>query len=439
MSEHIPEWISNLALDIYSIIQQYEALPHFREMIKIWAEGHEAEIDNLKTWNHKRSLHFEKTIAADTRLKNEKAGPPKQGWQLESYVQHTEKQTESGVQRNHNLIQGWVPPELSISAEPEITRFLPLRREHELTLTEKYTVFAAVYDYGRKGTEGMPPWQWPGPDDWDKPGALSNAKRGISFEILCDTVSELGPDDEGWLRAMLDDVEADVAEWAGGQSPDLKEKTTNAVAENRTDRRIRWVKDHRLISILILFGVLVIAVGTLVEKFDSIVAFYHRVTGQQGKDQIQMERVEDKPIVTATATVEIIIRSEEQVNARQLNMGAVLAFGKGTEALLTLSSKESHAKQMGKSEVRYSSELDMKVTDKAFKQPLSLLQQVEYAKLRFDIIPPNSQVLSGTVVCIFNNNIPIELSVPSQKMREKLIAIPNIDIAEALRKHTESK
>jgi hypothetical protein len=152
-----------------------------------------------------------------------------------------------------------------------------------------------------------------------------------------------------------------------------------------------------------------------------------------------MARVEDKPIVTATATVEITIRSEEQVNAHHPYQGAVLAFGKDKEALLTLSSKESHAKQMGTSEVRYSSELDMKTTDKAFKQPLSFLQQVEFAQLRFDIIPLNSVVLSGTVVCIFNNNIPIELSVPPQKMREKLIKITEVNIAEILRQHSKNK
>jgi len=433
MSENIPEWITNLALDIYKVIQQYKAMPHFHEMVNKWAENREAEIDKLKTWNEQRRLHFEQTVASDPRLQDEKAGPPEQGWQFENHLQHTEKKTESGWQ--HNIIHGWVPRELSNSIKPEITLLLPLSRDHELTLTEEYTVLAAVYDYGRKGTQGIPPWQWPGPDNWESPDALSSAKRSLFFESLCDAVSRLEPGEEGWLRSILDVVEEDVAKWEDVQLPQRKEQKDKAVSETRFGRYVRWAKNHCVISLIILIFVFLIGVGTAVEKFDSIVAFYHRVTGQQ----VQMERLEDKPIVTATATVEIAVRSEEQVNARHPYQGAVLAFGKGKEALLLLSSKDSTAKQMGMAEVRYSSELDMKPTDKAFKQPLSLLEQFEYAQVRFEIIPPDSEVLSGTVICIFNNNISIELSVPSQKMLGNLITIRHINIGEALQQHTKSR
>ena len=439
MSEHIPEWITNLAADTYKIIQQYKALPHFQEMVNTWAESHEAEINNLRKWREHRALHFEETIATDVRLQNEQTGPPGDGWQFQNHVQHTEKQTESGLQRSHNIIQGWVPPELA--TRPELTQILPLNRDHALSLVEKYTVLAAIYDYGRKGTDKLPPWEWPDLSKQQTPQAMSDAKKCISFEALSRSLADLVPADEDWLRIMLDDVEADVAEWAGLQLPHANEQANGAVSETRTDRYIRRLKDQPFLSILYLIILGIIVVGTVAGSIYGIIILYDRIAGQQGKDQIKIEKVEDKPIVTAAATVEIIIRSEEKINKpkRYLHSEAVLAFGKGTEALLQLSSKESTAKQMGIGEVRYSSELDMKVTDKAFKQPLSLLQQVEYAQLRFDIIPPNSQVLSGTVVCIFNNNIPIELSVPSQKMYEKLIVIPNIDIAEALRKHTESK
>lgn len=439
MSKNISEWITNLALDIYKVIQQYKAMPHFQEMVNKWAENREAEIDKLKTWNEQRRLHFEQTVVRDPRLQDEKAEPPEQGWQFENHLQHTEKKTESGWQRRHNIIHGWVPRELSNSIKPEITLLLPLSRDHELTLTEKYTVLAVVYDYGRKGTQEIPPWQWPGPDNWESPDALSSAKRSLFFESLCDDVSRLEPGEEGWLRGILDVVEEDVAKWADVQLPQRKEQKDRAVSETRFGRYVRVAKNNWFISLIILFIVGFIGVGTAVEKFDSIVALYHRVTGQQGKNQIQMERLEDKPIVTATATVEIAVRSEEQVNTRHPYQGAVLAFGKGKEALLLLSSKDSTAKQMGMAEVRYSSELYMKPTDKAFKQPLSLLEQFEYAQVRFDIIPPDSEVLSGTVICIFNNNIPIELSVPSQKMLGNLITIRHIDIGEALQQHTKSR
>jgi len=210
MIENIPEWITNLALDIYRVIQQYKAMPRFHEMVNKWAENREAEIDRLITWNEQRRLHFEQTVARDPRLQDDKAGPPEQGWQFENHLQHTEKKTESGWQRSHNIINGWVPLELSNSIKPEITQLFPLSREHKLTLIEKYTVLAAVYDYGRKGTQEIPPWQWPGPDNWESPDALSNAKRSLFFESLCDAVSRIQPGEEGWLKAMLDDVKNDL-------------------------------------------------------------------------------------------------------------------------------------------------------------------------------------------------------------------------------------
>jgi hypothetical protein len=430
MSKNIPEWITNLALDIYKIIDRYKAMSRFQEMLNIWAENHQAEIANEIAWNKERASHFEKNVATNDRLQDEQTGPPEDGWQFQGYVQHTDN--------SHNLIQGWVPPKLV--TRPDIKRILPLSDDHELSLAEKYTVFAVIYEYSRKGTEQLPLWECPDLTKQQTPEAMSDAKKCMSFEILSHSVVDLVPEDEGWLRVMLNDVEADVAEWAGGQSPDLKEEqTAKAVSETSYDSIVRWAKDNRWIKYVILGFILLVAIGTAIKNFEIITAAYYKITGQQQKEQIQMARVEDKPIVTATATVEITIRSEEQVNAHHPYQGAVLAFGKDKEALLTLSSKESHAKQMGTSEVRYSSELDMKTTDKAFKQPLSFLQQVEFAQLRFDIIPLNSVVLSGTVVCIFNNNIPIELSVPPQKMREKLIKITEVNIAEILRQHSKNK
>jgi len=203
-------------------------------------------------------------------------------------------------------IWGWVPPELSFSAEHEITHILPLRRDHELALTEKYTVLAAVYDYGRKGTEGIPPWPWPGPDEWDKPDALSNAKRSMFFHNLCDTVSELGPDTEGWLRTILGVVEENVAEWAGGQSPNLKEEPiAKAESETNYDAIVRWAKNNRWIKYVILGFILLFAIGTAVEKFEIIAAVYDNFAGQQGKDQIHMERAEDVKTVHSLATMDV--------------------------------------------------------------------------------------------------------------------------------------
>jgi len=430
MSEHIPDWLSSLALDIYKIIQRYKAMSRFEEVVNTWAEDHQAEIAKQITWNKKRASYFEKTVTVDERLQNEQAGPPEEGWEFQHHVQHTENR--------HTIIQGWVPPELSISAEPEITNIFPLRRDHGLSLVEKYAALAVIYDCGRKGTDELPLWEWPDFSKEQTPSTMSDAKKCLSFEGLRRYVANLVPEDEEWLRIMLNDVEADIAEWAGVQRADLKTQTAEAVSETRSDRYVRWAKDHPLLSILYVLFRGIIIVGAVAGSLYGMVILYDRIAGAGKTNGTSAEKVEDQPIVSVRATVEIAIRSEEQVNARHPYNGAVLAFGKGKEPLLRLSSESSRAKQMGTSEVRYSSELAMKATDVGFRQPLSLLQQIEYAQVWFDIIPSNSEILSGTVVCIFNNHVPIELRIPPQKMREKLVNIPDVNMAEILRQHAES-
>jgi hypothetical protein len=211
MSETIPGWITNLALDIYKIIQKYNALPHFQEMVNKWAEEHEAEIEKRKEWQNKRAHHFEQSFAENFRLLDEKAGPPEKDWQWEIHILHSFQSTVAAKEHTSKIISAWVPPELSISGEPKITHILPLSREHDLNLPEKYALLTAIYDAGRRGTEEIKLWPWPGPDKWDNPNALSNAKKCMFFEGLRRDVYPLINDDEKWLRLYLNDVEKDIA------------------------------------------------------------------------------------------------------------------------------------------------------------------------------------------------------------------------------------
>jgi hypothetical protein len=290
MSENIPEWITKLALDIYKVLQQYKAMPRFHEMINKWAKNQEAEIDKLRTWNEKRRLHFEQTVTCNPCLQDEKTGPPEQGWQFENHIQHIMKNTESGIQRSYNIIKGWVPLELSNSKRPKITQLFPLRREYKLTLIEKYTILAAIYDYGRKGTEEVPPWKWPDFNLDVSSEALSDAKKCLFFECLCHSISELNPNVEGWLRAILDDVRKDVSNWTSVELSQLKKENQKVSSETRTDKCINKIKNHPVISIIIIIGIIIIAFGTVMEKFDSIVTFCCRVAGQQKKNQTPAEK-----------------------------------------------------------------------------------------------------------------------------------------------------
>ncbi len=574
MSESIADWVNKLGLDIHRITQEYNAMPRLCEMANIWAEDVLVNNEKFRTWREQRTLHFEEKVLNDSRLQEENAGPPEQGWKFEKQALQIEKQTESGSKLDLEIISGWVPPELSYSSQPQVKLPLPLDRKHQLSLVEQYAVLGAIYEYGRRGTEKLSVGKWP--DDWETPGAYSSAMKSMSFHSLSQYVSRLNPSDEGWLRAMLDDVKNDVSKWAGmklGKGKAMSKENTDptfknllqmvesnelaysrnmtvaekhekqgspealwwraqasascskpspdewpgvdvlegicqsrfgsgltrknlqrirgdliasqnvspadvdsmtiqevvakhtsiipatgptkeankAEKETRTDRYIRWAKNHRVFSVLILLFKIIAGVGVILTVIYIGFAVRDRMVGQPEQNQSPMARVEpeqnqstvakieDEPILAATATVEIAIRSKEQVNARHPYQGAVLAFGKGKEALLSMSSEGSRVKQMGTDQVHYSSELNMKASDKAFRQPLSLLQQAEYAQITFEIIPQNSEVLSGTVICIFNNDVSIELTVPQQRMREHLIMIPDIDITDALQKQTGSR
>lgn len=423
MSNNIPVWLTNLALDIYKVIQQYDAIQRFQEMVQKWAEAHKDEIEKQKEWEERRSQHFEKIISDDDRLQNEQAGPPKEGWQWETSIVFTYEKTKSGLRRTANPISGWVPPDLSYSSKPEITRIFPLGRDHELTLEEKYTCLAAIYDYGRKGTAKLPPWQWPDLSLEQPKGALSDAKKCLIFECLCDSTSKIKPNDKGWLKALLNDVETDVSNWSGVEPPQHKKNMKTVSSETRTDRWIRWGKNHPLISILIIICIVIIALGTVTGKVETILSFVSKRVLKQSDSRLTQQDIMDTRILTATASVQINISSEEQINTRYPVGGARLAFGKDKEALLLLSSGESRAKQTGEGEVSYSSTLHMEPMDRAFNQPMSLLEQAEYVQISFETILQDSQVVSGKVTCIFNNTVPVEITVPSQKMRGNLIMI----------------
>jgi len=210
MNNHIPEWITILALDIYRLIQKYDALASFQEKVREWAIGHEAKANRHLEWRRQRNLHFEQAVNSDPRLQDEKSGPPNEGWEWENYPLNISPQIDPDTKRSIKIVKAWVPPELLRDSEPDIKHILPLSREQQLSLTEKYTLLAAIYDFGRKGTDEIPPWEWPDLNTDVSSDELADAKKCLSFESLCDAASSLHQDNEGWLRTFLYDVENDL-------------------------------------------------------------------------------------------------------------------------------------------------------------------------------------------------------------------------------------
>ena len=145
----------------------------------------------------------------------------------------------------------------------------------------------------------------------------------------------------------------------------------------------------------------------------------------------ETENALDKPIVLASATVEVKIKSDLDVNGIAANVKAYLVFVKDEKPLLITSSIGYTENQTGNDEVVYKARLDMDAKDSAVGNPVSFFKDADYILMKFGMMPPDSYVLDGNAICIINNSIRLGFSIPPQKLVNNRILIQNI--SESLR------
>lgn len=136
-----------------------------------------------------------------------------------------------------------------------------------------------------------------------------------------------------------------------------------------------------------------------------------------------------KPIRRASATVQVIIKSNEDFNGVHSNVRAYLAFMKGEKSLLRTSSIGYEVKQSGNGRVVYQGNLTMDAGDSAVGNPVSFLKETDNILVMFGRMPPNSLILGGRAICTINN-FNLEFSIPEQKAENRYIFVR--DIAEPL-------
>jgi len=146
---------------------------------------------------------------------------------------------------------------------------------------------------------------------------------------------------------------------------------------------------------------------------------------------LETENTLHKPIVVASATVEVKITSDWDFNGRVANTKAYLAFVKGNKPLLITSSIGYTASQTGNDEVVYKAKLDMDSKDSAVGNAVFFLKDAEYIQIEFGRMPSDSCVLEGDAICIINNSVRLEFSIPPQKLVNNRIFIRNL--SESLR------
>gem|GEM_PF-2346372 len=131
-------------------------------------------------------------------------------------------------------------------------------------------------------------------------------------------------------------------------------------------------------------------------------------------------------IRTASATIEVIISSKDNINTTYMDQGGYLAFTKGQDALLVVSATSCLGKQIGSDKVLYRGVFDLDATSDATRKQVLFLKDAEYLQIGFKPMPEKQQVLSGKAIVTINNSVRVEFIIPSQMMTKDFIIIPEI-------------
>ncbi len=133
-----------------------------------------------------------------------------------------------------------------------------------------------------------------------------------------------------------------------------------------------------------------------------------------------------KPIASASANVEVTIKSEEQVNVNHAFRGGFLAFVKNRKSLLLTSDTKSTERQNGKGEVVYKGNFQIKPEKSAIGKPVEILQESNLIQIKFDVIPENSSVLKGNASVVINGELRLDFEILPQQMKGEYIFIHDI-------------
>jgi hypothetical protein len=131
-----------------------------------------------------------------------------------------------------------------------------------------------------------------------------------------------------------------------------------------------------------------------------------------------------QPVRIATATVDIVAESPDDVNTTFMDSGGYLAFGKGKDVLMVLSSTQSSARQTGHNAVNWRGVLNMDARDPSIGKPVRFLRNAEYLQIGFRQLKPRSHIKSGTIAVTINGAVRLDFPVPEQEMNENRIVVP---------------
>jgi hypothetical protein len=134
-------------------------------------------------------------------------------------------------------------------------------------------------------------------------------------------------------------------------------------------------------------------------------------------------------IRTATSTVDITVKSDENVSAHEMLWGGYLAFCKGEDALLLTTSTDYFIHQIGESRVVYHGVFNMDANSEATKNIVRYLEKTQYISLGFNHMnhaTENMTIIDGKAVVTINNSVRLEFDIPPQEITRDFVVIQNI-------------
>lgn len=133
-----------------------------------------------------------------------------------------------------------------------------------------------------------------------------------------------------------------------------------------------------------------------------------------------------KPIHSGTATIEVIIQSGDVVNGHFIDLGAAMAFVKGSELLMTMRSIDSFGKSNSNGQIKYRAVVNLDASDPSNGKPVNFLKEADRLELLIGPIKDNSKLVSGNVVITINSAVRLESPIPPQQINGKVIIVPDL-------------
>jgi hypothetical protein len=127
-------------------------------------------------------------------------------------------------------------------------------------------------------------------------------------------------------------------------------------------------------------------------------------------------------IRTATAIVELVQDAKDPLNTHFMDSGAVIAFGKGTQALMVLRSLDSFANQNGRGEIIWRATLTLDLADPSVGRPIRSLKETEYVQVAFGQLKEGATIKSGSVTVTINSAVQLRAELPTQIVTQQQLA-----------------